>query len=349
MKKLFIMLAAAATVASCANEETVMEAPGQAIEFGAPFVDNATRVAAGDVNDPSYSTTGNGVALTKFNVYGAVGGVNIFDGDEVVKGSTAWALANESDKKYWINGADYEFVAIVDGNKKDGETVITETTVDNASGIPTSIAYNSDGATDLLCARVVRNAVDGVTNTSMVEFDFTHLLSKVKFSVENISDNATNYRFVVTEVKIFNALESNTYNVTTGAWATFGNSPERKEFTLVNTLADPLDNLTVASGATQYHSTELLLLPGVNVGVTVKANIEAYDNISDTWKPVSGVEKTFNNVLGADKTLVANNAYHFAVKLSVGSEIQFTANALPDWNYDVNGDDVVDNDDIVEL
>ena len=124
-----------------------MEAPGQAIEFGNVFVDNATRAAA--ATDPSYSTTGKGVALESFNVYGAVGGVNIFTGDKVVKGNkdygVAWALEDPNQKTYWIAGADYKFVGVVDGNK----TGVTAITPDDA-GLPKTIAYTVDGRTDLL-------------------------------------------------------------------------------------------------------------------------------------------------------------------------------------------------------
>lgn len=335
MKKLFIMLAAAATVASCANEETVMEAPGQAIEFGS-FVDNATRADA--ATDPSYSTTGKGKALTEFNVYGAVGGVNIFNGDKVVKGNAAygnaWALEDPNQKTYWIDGASYEFVAVVDGNKKDAnDNVITETTID-ASGIPTSIAYNSDGATDLLCARVIRNAVDGVTDKSLVFFGFTHLLSKVKFSVENETPTtATNYRIMLTEAKITGALASDSYIVANGAWDTT-NAVTTKDFTL--------EDLIVNSGDTQYHSTELLLLPGVEVGVYVAADIQATDDNGQTWETVSNIEKTFTNVV----ELVKGNAYHFAVELGIGTEIQFTASTMPEWGNgntdDTNSDSTND-------
>ena len=79
MKKLFTILAVAAAMVSCAKEEVVSFDQGEAIEFGS-FVDNATRADA--ATDPSYSTTtGKGVALTQFNVYGAVEGVNIFNGN----------------------------------------------------------------------------------------------------------------------------------------------------------------------------------------------------------------------------------------------------------------------------
>lgn len=349
MKKLFISMLAVAALVSCSKEQTIVADQGELIGFNS-FVENSTRAAAADVTDPSYSTSGKGVALTKFNVYGAVNGVNIFDGDNVTKGDAGYGVAWTCDgaKQYWINGADYEFVAVVDGNKtvKDSENndvVITSTTT-NASGIPTAITYNSDGATDLLCARVVRN---DNTDTSVVPFNFSHLLSKVKFSVTNTTDAAaTNYRIVLTEAKITGALASNIYKVgATSAWDTVNTTDNTKEFAF--------ENLTVNSAATQFHPTELLLLPGVNVNVIVKAEIQVTDDNGTTWTKVSDVEKPFTNVLGmTDETpnvLVANNAYHFAVSLGIGTEIQFTATALPDWNYDVNGDDAVDSKDNITL
>lgn len=306
---------------------------GELIGFNS-FVENSTRAAA--ATDPSYTTTGENPNLTSFNVYGAVNGVNIFNGNEVTKGTAGYGSAwTCGAKQYWINGADYEFVAVVDGNKtvKDSENkdvVITSTTT-NASGIPTAITYNSDGATDLLCARVERkkDADTGNTDMSLVQFNFSHLLSKVKFSVKNTTDAAaTNYRIVLTSAQITGALASNTYNVgATSAWATVNTTNNTKAFTL--------ENLEVNSGATEYHSTELLLLPGVNVNVIVTAKVQAKD-ARNVWTDVSTMSKTFTNVLGADGKLVANNAYHFAVSLGIGQEIKFTATTMPEWTP--NGD-----------
>lgn len=335
MKKILCAVLALAAMTSCSNDYTIVADQGETIEFGS-FVENSTRATA--ATDPSYSTTADkGVALTQFNVYGAVGGVNIFNGNAVTKGSAAYGSAWTLDgtKQYWINGADYEFVAVVDGNKSvtvdETTTVITKTTLFESNGIPNFITYKSDGATDLLCKRVVRKAnAQGNTDTSLVGFEFTHLLSKVKFSVTNTTDAAaTNYRIVLTEAKITGALANSTYVVSTGSWTNDLN-PTTKDFTL--------ENLTINSAATEYHPTELLLLPGVNVGVTVKAKVEATTN-GTTWKEVSTMQKTFTNVLGADKTLVANNAYHFAVTLGIGAEIQFTATEMPDWTDGDGADD----------
>ena len=322
MKKFFIAIAAIATAAACSQNETISLDNGEAISFGNAFVENSTR--ADVATDPSYSTTtGKGVALTKFNVYGAVNGVNIFNGNEVTKGEAAygaaWTLTGA--KQYWIAGADYKFVGVVDGNKT-GVTTITP----DAAGLPESISYTVDGETDLLCDVVTVN--DAAAPYSVVTFNYTHLLSKVKFSVKNTtSADATNYRFVLTAAKLTNIYSGGVYDVNADAW-TPGDT--MREYTL--------ENLTINSNAVQYHSKEILLIPGEKkVGVYVKANIEASDDNGTTWKVVSEVEKTFSNVVAPEKA----TAYNFIVELGVGEEIKFTATTMPEW---VDGDG---NDDTV--
>ena len=325
MKKLFTIIAVAAAMVSCAKEEVVSFDQGEAIEFGS-FVDNATRADA--ATDPSYSTTtGKGVALTQFNVYGAVEGVNIFNGNAVTKGDAAygaaWTLTGA--KQYWIAGADYKFVGVVDGNKT-GVTAITPDT----AGLPSTISYTVDGATDLLCDVVT---IDNATAPySIVAFNYTHLLSKVKFSVKNTTDAAaTNYRFVLTSAKLTNVYEDGVYNVNTDTWTP---GATMREYVL--------DNLTINSAATQYHSQEVLLIPGSKkVGVYVKANIEASSDNGTTWKVISDVEKTFPNVVELEKA----KAYNFIVELGVGTEIQFTATTMPEWgNGNTHDSNDVDNE-----
>lgn len=311
MKKIFISMLAVAALVSCSKEESIRVDQGEAIAFGNAFVDNSTRADA--ATDPSYSTTGNGVPLTSFNVYGAVNGVNIFNGNAVTKGlaayGAAWTLTGN--KQYWIAGADYKFVGVVDGSITD----VTAITPD-AAGIPASISYTSDGATDLLCDVVTVN--NAAAPYPLVAFNYTHLLSKVKFSVKNTTaSDADNYRFVLTSAKLTNAYASGVYDVTAEAWDT-DEMDGSKEFVL--------DLLTINSDATQYHNTELLLLPGASVGVYVKADIQATDD-GTNWTKVSEVEKTFSNVV----TLAQATAYNFVVELGVDTEIQFTAAAMPDW------------------
>lgn len=316
MKKIILAAMAFAALAACTKETTV-DVAREEIVFGNAFVDNSTKADA--ATDPSYSTTGKGVALTQFNVYGAVNGVNIFNGNTVTKGGaeygSAWSL--EGTKHYWIAGADYKFVGVVDGNKT-GVTVITP----DAAGLPETITYTADGATDLLCNVVT---VDNAASPyGLVAFNYTHLLSKINFAVKNTTDaSATNYRFVLTSAKLTNAYESAVYDVNAGTWTP---AATMREFTL--------ENLTINSNSTQYHSQEVLLIPGSDVGVSIAADIEASDDGGQIWKKVSDVTKTFTNVV----TLAKATAYNFIVELGVGTEIQFTAVAMPEW-IDVDGDD----------
>ena len=319
MKKIFVAVMAMAAFAACSNEEQIAAPQGEAIAFGNAFVDNSVRAGANEVTDPSYSTNGKGVALEAFNVYGAVNGVNIFNGNTVTKTAgygEAWTLTGA--KQYWIAGADYKFVGVVDGNKTVDGVVITKTDLDEA-GLPETINYTVDGATDLLCNVVTRE--DVAAPYSVVAFNYTHLLSKVKFSVKNTtSADATNYRFKLASAKLTGVYSSAVYNVEGNSWDTTGSVT--REYVL--------ENLIVNSNSQQYHSQEVLLLPGT-VGVYVKADIEASDDNGTTWKKVSEVAKNFATAA----TLAKGSAYHFIVELGVGTEIQFTATEMTDW---VDGD-----------
>lgn len=280
---------------------------GELIGFNS-FVENSTRATA--ATDPSYKAS----TLAYFKVYGAVNGVNIFDGDLVTRGDLglgdAWSMAEDTPSQYWIAGASYAFAAVVDATS-------VET---GANGLPTVLSYTTSTQKDMLYDYVTTTG-QPTDNNGLVAFQFTHLLSKVKFSVENTTaPEATNYRIVLTSAKLLNVYPSGTYAVTgdSGTW------------TPATASEYVLENLTVNSGATQFNSKEVLLIPGSAVGVYVKADVQAKDTDTD-WTTVSSMEKTFNNVLGENGKLVANQAYHFAVKLGIGNEIQFTATALPDW------------------
>ena len=336
MKKILFSVLAMAAFAACSNEEQIAAPQGEAIAFGNAFVDNSVRADA--ATDPSYSTNGKGVALEKFNVYGAVNGVNIFNGNNVTKTAgygEAWSC--DGPKQYWIAGADYKFVGVVDGNKTVGETVVTKTNLDEA-GLPSTIDYTVDGKTDLLCD--VKTVNDATAPYSVVAFTYTHLLSKVKFSVKNTTGaDATNYRFKLTSAKITGAYASGVYNVVANA----EQNVEADSWTLGSTTRDyVLENLTINSNSQQYHSQEVLLLPGT-VGVYVKADIEASDDNGATWKKVSDVEKTFLTAA----TLAKGSAYHFIVELGVGQEIKFTATEMIDWangnTKDSDDDDTVND------
>lgn len=303
MKKLFVSVLAVAALAACANEEIVSMDKGEAIQFGNAFVNNSTRAT-----DPSYSTKN----IESLLVYGTVNNQNIFDAAIVSKTGdygSIWsckdALGNEI-KQYWIAGANYKFVGIVDGVKAG----VTTTVVDQTTKMPTTITYNADGETDLLCATVER---PNNTNYDTVAFTFTHLLSKVNFTVTNESTDASGYSFAVKNIKLAGN-KTGVYDVVAGAWKT-------DEFTTGTTN---LPEITVASGAASNElTTEVLFLPGeyvITFDVDIIYNSEV---ITTTSYPATTGAYTYD--------LDAAKSYNFNVDVAVGQKINFTVSAQPTW------------------
>lgn len=309
MKKLFTILAVAATLVSCAKDETIAVNKGEAIQFGNAFVENSTRAAV----DPSYKAS----TLAYFDVYGAVNGVNIFDGDRVARNNKAYGVAWDMDSnaptQYWIAGASYIFDAVVDA---------TAVATDNNTGLPTALTYNMAGQKDMLHSRVIPT-----TNSGLVTFNFTHLLSKVKFTVENDSEVNTKYRYTVTGITLTNVYTQGDYAIPAYTW---GN-------TTVGTYS--IADMTIAGGATEECASEVLLIPGVNIGISFNVNAQIHDG--EKWVTLTTTPVVKTGV----KTLVANNAYNFIATVKMGGKIEFTATQLPEWDYDLN-DDGQNNDDI---
>lgn len=312
MKKLFVSVLAVAALAACANEEIVSMDKGEAIQFGNAFVNNSTRAT-----DPSYSTKN----IESLLVYGTVNNQNIFDAAIVSKTGdygSIWsckdALGNEI-KQYWIAGANYKFVGIVDG-EKDG---VTTTDVDQTTKMPTTITYNADGETDLLCATVER---PNNTNYDTVAFTFTHLLSKVNFTVTNESKDASGYSFVVKNIN-FNGNTAGVYNIAEKTWGSFtvGDTAVGNERTVNGAT---VKDIVVDSGAASNElTTEVLFLPGqyvITFDVDIIYNGEV---ITTTSYPATTGAYTYD--------LDAAKSYDFNVDVAVGQKINFTVSAQPTW------------------
>ena len=181
MKKIFIAIAALATIAAC-NKAEVVEAPqGDAIAFGDAFVDNATKAIYNEAND-----------IKGFTVWGNVQGTNTDplalypEGATVERGSAglgaAWTC---SVARYWTPSASYNFTAIANG-----------TGTDLVNGIPTKISYsiNSGDPADLVygatTAATDESAVPtvGVNSAKVVTFTMQHLLSRIQVTFQNLME-----------------------------------------------------------------------------------------------------------------------------------------------------------------
>lgn len=310
MKKILISMLAVAALVSCSKEESIRVDQGEAIEFGNAFVDNATRA-----EDKTYGE----VDLKTFNVYGTVTGtagtVNIFNGDAVngSVGANVWSCTN---KQYWINGAIYDFAAVV------GATVAQD-----ANKMPTTLTTVADDTMnfkDMLYADNL-DIVGLKTGNRPVNFTFEHLLAKAFFTVT--SNTADGYYYNVTNIYVAN-YASGVYTIAyaddangkdNGTWAPVGDQ--------VNVSFGSIENVTAADN-NKTNDTQMLLVPTTNTfEVTFTADI--YKNGTKLG--------TETKTIAVENDLVKGNVYNFKIALTVGEEIQFTVTNDPTWapNTDV--------------
>lgn len=294
-KTLFALIALAVAAVGCNKAEVIKTTPDNLIGFNSPFVENATKAT-----DNTYSGT---KALTQFNVYGTVTGtagtVNIFDGVSVTGnvGAAEWAYDAQYNQ-YWIPGADYDFVGVVDA----------DAVAQNGLKMPTSITYNTAGQKDLLYATA--HVEDAAATQAAVNMSFSHLLSKAQFTV---TSNATGgYYHSVTNIKVAN-FETGTYTIAGGTWA--GTTAKDIEFGSV-------ENVTVTDTQGKTNATQMLLVPNAatfNVRFTV-----------DLYKGTTKLG-TETKTIAVDTDLVKGNAYNFTIACSVGNPIKFTVTNDPTW------------------
>ena len=320
MKKLFISMLAVAALASCSQEDVIVADKGDLIGFNS-FVENSTRAT-----DPSYSAND----IKSFKVYGTVNGgqgdVLIYPGTLITKGDAEYGSPWTCPvSQYWIAGATYKFVGIVDG-EVDG---VTKTYPED--GMPTSVEYTADGKTDLLCQTIDYTAfsadqiADGKKN-DIVKFNFSHLLSKVNFTVVNGTPNEDGYSFVVKNIT-FNGATKATYDVVKAEWST---ATATGNTVLGNTVEDSADkNIVVASNAASAElAKEVLFLPGEYI---ISFTVDILYNgkpVTTTNYPATGT--TYKHKLDA------NNSYNFKVNVAVGKLIEFSVEKQPTWTTPSN-------------
>lgn len=312
MKKLFISIIAIAALAACAKEELV-SVNQEAIEFGGPFVENATRAT-----DKSYSGD---KALTAFNLYGTVsstnGTINIYNGCEVTGtvGNNVWTCPVN---QYWIAGANYVFAAVADGTVASVDT----------NGMPLTITCNTavdanNVQNDLLYATAA--ATGQASGNDEVNFTFSHLLSKAQFTVK--SNTQGDYYYSVKNINVNNFVNG-TYTIADGTWVGTGEK--------ANTAFGNINDVRATDANGKTCEFQRLLIP-TTAAFTVSCTIELWNANGDAADVKLATE---NKTFTVNQDLVAGHAYDFNLSLSVGELIQFTVTEKPTWTNDPTGFDV---------
>lgn len=292
------MLAVAA-VTACAKDEAI-SLNQESIDFGAPFVENSTRAAV----DPSFGKDAN--AITEFNVWGTANGVAIYAGQSV-KDTDSDGLWECGTKNYWVNGATYNFAAVVNGDVKS-----------LSNGLPATISYDADGTSDLVYAEKLGMAGQPAGSNVPVDFTFAHLLSKVKFTVKT-EMTAADYRYEVTGINITSAPASGVYTVAAAEkWAPAAAAGQAFDSIIVN-----------ATNKVVECASEKLIIPTSTVSVAYKAALQIKNG--ENWETIWADDKTSNPVTLTDVTLAAGNAYNFTISLNIGEEIKFDVDENVSW------------------
>ena len=324
MKKLFIAIVALAAAAACSNSE-IVSVNREAIGFDNAFVNNSVR----SVNDPSYSQAN---MFNDFAVFGFVEGAVLFDGTKVSKEITngdltksAWKYAGT---QYWIAGANYNFNAVAPMTNGGW----TKTAADATS---TTLSFTNNGETDLLYALTTQQGK--VSGNEVVDFDFRHVLSKVKFSFEN-GYNATNATIRVKNIVITNPHK--TANVVLNANTAWSDLAVANDFTLsfgmatddeATTTAKENVEVAYAYGATYESQNELFLIPSTSYAYNVTFTVELL--VSNT------VVAEYEHTATATFAPQPGNAYDIKTVINATNidpnhaqePIEFSVNALPDW------------------
>lgn len=315
MKKVILAIAAVVALAACSNEETLVESPREAIGFGNPFIENATRVA----NDSSYSGT---KELTSFKVYGTVTGnsnsVLLYNGNDVTGkiGDAVWGCTG--DPQYWIPNCSYKFYAIADA-----------TSVSPADAMPTTITYNENTTAngDLMLAIVddTTNAQATPSKGNPVKFTFTHLLSKAKFSFTKPAYSNTRYTFTVKNIKFVDAYKQGVYTIASGNW---GSQAVKGELTFGN-LEGNITTTNATTGLESYNERQF-----------VPATYTASNPLTISFDVVMMLDGKEFSTVNHTKTFPAegeyaftkNKAYDFNVVLGDNNTITFTVEELAGWD-----------------
>ena len=326
MKRLFLTLAAVATMVSCSKDDIVSQSSQQAIAFADAFVENSTRAI-----DNSYTNNN----LSEFEVYGTITNksnqtANIFKQELVSKNSfttdndtgDTWKYS-AANTQYWIAGNTYNFKAVVDGNIENVTSVTTDT-----NGMPTAIELkDASQQKDILYAEQLNESYTSGDKT--VSFTFDHLMAKAKFTVNNAITTNSGYSYKVKDVKITNAVKCATYTIGTG-WASAANGTYELDFgDIVAADADAattvIDLAYNTSGVSNY---ERLLIPNVTTGFTVSFTCELYKS--------SVLIDTQTKTIAADNlTIQPGNAYNFVISLgNPGEPIKFTVTKVNEWDTD---------------
>lgn len=322
-KSLFMMGVAAMALASCTQNEVLNVADSRAIGFDA-FVGKSTRVTEDVTLDK----------LQSFELYGWRSGT---DGDKQIFANQEVTNSNGSctysPLQYWEAGYTYNFEAIAP--KHDGTKVNFTAAKDGGT-----INFTNDGITDLIYAKATEVTMGETISDapSPVSLNFSHLLSRVRFTFVNGFPSNAAAKITVNNVKITNAYASASIAPATGDWSSYGNTDYEITF--------PSTGVADVEGTNSAATEHMYLIPHTNPSYTL-----TFDVVLDQNDATS----TYSHTATITTTMAKGYSYNFTATLdntNIDPDTQlypivFTASETP-WQEFTDVDDTTDGDFVLE-
>lgn len=363
-KHLLIFAALVATMTGCVKNEVMDVSDSGEISFDT-YVGKHTRAVV--INGRS--------DLSRFYVYGnmtnadGTGQEEVFNCEDVV-----WTGTSAQNGHYEYNGGvstmwkankKYYFAAVSNGNAAfRAEDVIDAEVFNSADVVDFSYVYPGTGENQITIndytvtdKDLIVDIADRIeTGESMVgnetvTFDFRHILTRVRFVINNGDAVGSNQIVAVQDLKFSGAKKGDcTYKLTapnthTITWDDFGSDAEY-EYTAPD--VDPAVNEEYVITPSSNKSFGHFVIPQSNDDKNVTFTLVTYHREGTqgnyTYTKTDSQDYTFSLEYDNDKTAEVDynwhpgKVYQYTVTLvGTTSYIRFDAN-VASWNFDINGD-----------
>ena len=294
MKKLFFGVLAIAGLVACVQED-VLNAPNLKNEIGfGGYVNGAVRTA-----NPSTTTE----SIDHFTVWAYMDDKdgNVLTGELVSKSGDAWVYSNV---QYWLKKHQYHFFALSPYKAGEANNAVVDLSEDPYTNYLGGLAYtNVEGTEDLLYATATPDTFQSIPEH--VQFDFDHLLSKVKFTFVN-GFTTDNIDIAVTEVTMTAPKNAET---TLGAQVHNGYVWTNHAGETVLDLGDAAEGARIDATKNAASDNERLTFPAQvadNLTYIVKFKVAQYVGSQTTAAATYDLESTVTGV-----EFVAGKAYNF--------------------------------------
>ena len=326
MKKVFIALSALVAVA-CSNALTI-EAPKNAmIEFDNAFVENSTRLAIDITKDN----------INDFGVYGWV-----VKGDEQGQIFNNTLVYKQDGKfvyqtpQYWIGGAQYHFAALAPMQNAAWE-------YSPANALNGTITFDNEKAMaqqdvvfDFVSPEITPEEIS--SKPDAVEFNFHHILSRVKFSFKNCFAETSNITLEVTDIAISNVYAEGSIDVVNGLLDSSWNVSKEEE----NLMEKPLafgntalaDGETIMASGDVATSAHLYLIP-TSATYNISFSVTLYQAGVELGHYNRSATVTVNMEKGKSYELKANLNHTNTSDKGELAPIEFTVGNIGDWNTNI--------------